>query len=79
MTTSTDEFVRPGRSRGLLEVFDKRFLASLLVHKELRVRYRGSVLGMLWSYAKPAVQFLVFYLAIGKFMGMDRAIENYVI
>ena len=79
MTTSTDEFVRPGRSRGLLEVFDKRFLASLLVHKELRVRYLGSVLGMLWSYAKPAVQFLVFYLAIGKFMGMDRAIENYVI
>lgn len=78
MVEST-EFVRPGRSRGLIEVFDKRFLASLLVHKELRVRYRGSVLGMLWSYAKPAVQFLVFYLAIGKFMGMDRAIENYVI
>jgi ABC-2 type transport system permease protein len=79
LTVSTDKFIKPGRSKGLLEVFDKRYLASLLVHKELRVRYRGSVLGMLWSYAKPAVQFLVFYLAIGKFMGMDRAIENYVI
>lgn len=79
MTVSQQEFVKPGRSKGLLEVFDKRYLAGLLVHKELRVRYRGSVLGMLWSYAKPAVQFLVFYLAIGKFMGMNRAIDNYVI
>ncbi len=79
MTVSSDKFLAPGRSKGLLEVFNKRYLVSLLVHKELRVRYRGSVLGMLWSYAKPAVQFLVFYLAIGKFMGMDRAIENYVI
>ncbi|QWW20626.1 ABC transporter permease [Schaalia sp. 19OD2882] len=52
---------------------------SLIVHKELRQRYRGSVLGMLWSYAKPATQFLVFYFAIGVFMRMNQQIENYVI
>ncbi|MCS4484041.1 ABC transporter permease [Gleimia sp. 6138-11-ORH1] len=79
MSLETQKFVRPGRSKGLLEVFQKQYLLSLLVHKELRVRYRGSVLGMLWSYAKPAVQFLVFYFAIGMFMGMNRNIENYVI
>ncbi|EEH63800.1 ABC-2 type transporter [Gleimia coleocanis DSM 15436] len=79
MSVETQKFVRPGRSKGLLEVFQKQYLLSLLVHKELRVRYRGSVLGMLWSYAKPAVQFLVFYFAIGMFMGMNRNIENYVI
>lgn len=72
-------FVQPGRSKGVVEIFRHSYLTSLLVHKELRVRYRGSVLGMLWSYAKPATQFLVFYFAIGIFMGMHRSIPNYVI
>lgn len=73
------QFVQPGRSRGLLEVLHRRYLTSLLVHKELRARYRGSILGMLWSYAKPATQFLVFYFAIGVFLGMNKAIDNYVV
>ena len=72
-------FVKPGRSRGLLEVFQRQFLLSLIVHKELRVRYRGSIFGILWSYAKPAVQFIVFYFAIGVFMRMNGNIQNYVI
>ncbi len=72
-------FVTPGRSLGLIEVFRRRYLLNLLVHKELRVRYRGSFLGMLWSYAKPATQFLVFFFAIGVFMQMNRNIPNYVI
>lgn len=77
--TEVSHYESPGRSRGLLEAGRKRYLTSLLVHKELRVRYRGSVLGMLWSYAKPATQFLVFYLAVGIFMGMNRNIDNYII
>ena len=64
MSVSTD-FTRPGTSHGLFEVVRKQYLLQLLVHKELRVRYRGSILGMLWSYAKPATQFLVFYLFAG--------------
>ena len=72
-------YVKPGRSRGLLEVFQRQFLLSLIVHKELRVRYRGSIFGILWSYAKPAVQFIVFYFAIGVFMRMNGNIQNYVI
>lgn len=74
-----EEFRPPARSRGLIEVFHKRYLLNLLVHKELRVRYRGSILGMLWSYAKPATQFLVFYFAIGVFMQMNRNIPNYIV
>ncbi len=73
------EFATPGHSKGVVEVVRHRYLTSLLVHKELRVRYRGSVLGMIWSYAKPATQFLVFYFAVGVFMGMNRAIPNYVV
>lgn len=72
-------FRHPGHSRGLLEVIRQPYLTSLIVHKELRQRYRGSLFGMLWSYAKPATQFLVFYFAIGVFMKMNQNIDNYVI
>lgn len=69
----------PGHSAGLLELFKWRFLLNLLVKKELRVRYRGSVLGMIWSYVKPAVQLLVYYIAMGQFLGLGRSIPGYVI
>ncbi|WP_409485118.1 ABC transporter permease [Arsenicicoccus dermatophilus] len=71
--------VAPGRSNGLLDIPRWRFLLTLLVRKEMRVRYRGSVLGLLWSYVKPAVQIFVFWLALGKFLRLEAAIHNYVI
>ncbi|MFB9618461.1 ABC transporter permease [Brooklawnia cerclae] len=75
-----DEPLRaPGHSAGLLELFRWRFLLKLLVKKELRVRYRGSVLGMLWSYVKPAVQLIVYYIAMGQFLGLGRSIPSYVV
>lgn len=69
----------PGRGRGLRDLIDQRYLLRLLVDKEVQVRYRGSVLGLLWSYIKPAVQFLVFYIAMGVFLKLERGIENYAI
>lgn len=69
----------PGRGAGLFDVFRRRYLLSLLVKKELRVRYRASVLGMLWSYVRPAVQLLVFWLAMGEFLGLNRTQPNYIV
>ncbi|WP_129338190.1 ABC transporter permease [Cellulomonas endophytica] len=76
---SATALVEPGRGRGLLDVLDRRFLLRLLVKKELRVRYRGSALGMLWSYVKPATQFLAFYLALGVFLELNRGTEDYAV
>jgi ABC-2 type transport system permease protein len=73
------ELATPGRSNGLLDVFRWRFLLSLLVRKELRVRYRGSVLGLFWSYVKPGMQLLVFYVAMGKFLRLEHELPNFVI
>lgn len=72
-------FERPGTGRGLVDALRNRFLLSLLVRKELRVRYRGSALGMVWSYVKPAVQFVVFYFAVGVFLKMNQALPNFAI
>ena len=71
---SAREFQTPGRGRGLMDVFKNRFLLKLLVDKEIQVRYRGSVLGIVWSYIKPGVQFLVFYLALGVFLGLNGTV-----
>jgi ABC-2 type transport system permease protein len=67
----------PGIGGGLFDVARWRFLLMLLVRKELRVRYRGSVLGIMWSYVKPLVQFLVFYVAMGIFLQLNKGTSAY--
>ena len=74
-----DELIVPGHSKGLLDVFRQRYLLSLIVKKELRIRYHGSVLGMAWSYIKPAVQFVVYLLAMGVFLGLSGRLYGYPI
>lgn len=69
----------PGQDAGWLNPIRERFLLRLLVRKELRVRYRGSALGMLWSYVKPAVQFVVFYIALGIFLQLSRDTPAYAV
>lgn len=79
MAGQTDQLVKPGSGRGLLDVYGDRFLLKLLVRKEIKVRYRGSVLGLLWSYVKPLVQFLIFFVALGIFLDLQRGTPNYAI
>lgn len=74
-----DDFVKPGANRGLIDVFRRRYLLSLIVRKEVGIRYRGSVLGWAWSYVKPLVQFAVFYVALGVFLQLNKTIEFYPI
>ena len=57
-----------GFSGTVREVWDYRELLSGLVHKELRVRYKNSALGFVWSLLLPLVQLAVYWLVIGKFL-----------
>jgi ABC-2 type transport system permease protein len=77
----TDEraLVDPGRGGGLLDVFRRRRLLHLLVRKELKVRYRTTFLGMIWSYVRPGVQFSVYYFVLGVFLGIGHQVANYPI
>ncbi len=65
----------PGRVGGLADVLRRRYLLRLLVRKELRVRYQGSVVGLAWSYVKPGVRFLMYFYVIGLIMG-ENQLEN---
>lgn len=72
-------FERPGRSRGLVDVFGQRYLLRLIVRKELRVRYQASFLGLAWSYVKPGVQFVVFFFVMGNFLGMRGMLPPFAV
>lgn len=72
----SSELTRPGLGGGLRDIRQSSFLLKLLVRKELKIRYRGSVLGLLWSYVKPGVQFIVFYVALGVFLGLEKSPRN---
>ncbi|SDQ09735.1 ABC transporter permease [Quadrisphaera sp. DSM 44207] len=71
--------VVPGHGAGLLDVVRRRYLLQLLVRKELRVRYHGSVLGLAWSYVKPGVQYVVYFLALGVFLRLREVIPDFAV
>ncbi|MEU1972521.1 ABC transporter permease [Microbacterium sp. NPDC019599] len=73
------DFDVPGRGRGLLDVFQWRYLLRLLVRKGTATRYRNSVLGWVWSYVKPASQFLIYYFVMGIILQFHRDVQNFAI
>jgi ABC-2 type transport system permease protein len=79
LMAQSEELIKPGSGRGLLDVYANRFLLKLLVRKEIKIRYRGSALGLLWSYMKPLMQFLVYFVALGIFLNLQHGTPNYAI
>lgn len=69
--------VPPGANGGLTNVLRNRYLLRLLVRKELKARYQGSVLGVLWSYVQPAVKFMSYYVVIGYVFGLTHGMSNF--
>ncbi|MBT2208188.1 ABC transporter permease [Actinomadura sp. NEAU-AAG7] len=67
----------PGEDGGLRQTFRNRYLLRLLVRRELRARYKGSLLGLGWSYVRPAVTFSVYFSVVGVFLGMGKQIEDF--
>jgi ABC-2 type transport system permease protein len=51
-----------------VEIWQARELVIFLVRKELKVRYKNSVLGFLWSFLNPALVLLVYYVVFKYFL-----------
>jgi len=60
-------------------IWDQRELLSLLVRREIKARYKDSSLGLLWSLLRPLTQLVIYYVAIGKFLGGERAVPDFAI
>lgn len=59
----------------LKEVFEYRNMIYMLVKRDLRGRYRGSILGFAWTFINPILQLLV-YTVVFSFV-MRANIEKY--
>lgn len=46
----------------LKEMYEYREMIFSLVKKDLRGRYKGSMLGFMWTFINPLLQLLVFTL-----------------
>jgi ABC-2 type transport system permease protein len=68
-----------GSRKSLREIFAQRELLGLLVRRELKARYKDSSLGFLWSLLRPLTVLLVYYIAIGQFLGAARQIPQFAI
>jgi ABC-2 type transport system permease protein len=58
-----------GFSTTARDVWRHRELLVQLIRKELKVKYKDSVLGLLWTLLRPLLQLLVYSIAIGVFLG----------
>jgi ABC-2 type transport system permease protein len=59
---------RPGTIRRLRDVWAYRELLGTLVRKELKVKYKNSALGFVWSLLNPMLYLVVFYLVFTYFI-----------
>jgi len=56
----------------LKELFKYRQLLFTLVQRELKARYRGTVLGFLWSFFNPLLLMIVYTVVFGFIVGGAR-------
>lgn len=60
----------------LKELYAHRELLFNLVKRELKVKYKRSIFGFLWSFLNPLVLVVVYSIIFGKLFSMDRGIAT---
>jgi lipopolysaccharide transport system permease protein len=65
--------------RNLRELYQYRALMLNLTQRELRARYRASVLGFLWTFLNPTLQMAVYALLFSVYMRQNMPHYTYFI
>lgn len=68
-----------GTFRSLKDIFAQKNLIRLLINREIKAKYKGSVLGILWSLARPILTLVIYYFVIGQVLGLARSIPSFAI
>lgn len=68
-----------GTVQSIRDLLAHQELLGMLVRRELKARFKDSALGFLWSLLRPLALLFVYYVAIGKFLGAERAIPDFAI
>jgi ABC-2 type transport system permease protein len=64
---------------GVRDVLIHKSLLNLLIRRELKSRYKDSSLGFVWSFIRPLTMLLIYYVAIGQFLGAARSVPQYAV
>ncbi len=67
----------PWRVGGPVSLWRERRLLWQLTLSVRSKRLQGTVLGKAWDYINPLVQFSVYFLVIGKLLGLERSVPNF--
>ena len=73
-TTLPNRKTAPMREE-LAELWRYRYLLQMLVARELKVRYKNSVFGFLWSIVPPILSVLVLTFMVREVLG--ATVQNY--
>ncbi len=68
-----------GTTGQIRDIWHHRELLDMLIRRELKARYKDSALGFLWSLMRPLAMLLIYYIALGKFLGASRGIPDFAI
>jgi len=68
---------RPSLRGRLLNVWQRRELLGQLIVSDIRVKYKGSALGLFWSMLAPAMNLAIYFLVFSVFL--KNGIPNFVI
>ncbi|MEV7971797.1 ABC transporter permease [Cellulomonas sp. NPDC089187] len=73
----------PGFFRGSLtsvrSIAEQGELLVLLIHREVKSRYKDSVLGFFWSTTRPLTMLLIYWLVLGRILGAQRSVPEFAI
>lgn len=60
------------------EIYEYRQMIYSLVKKDLRGRYKGSVLGFLWTFINPLLQLIVYSIVFSSVMRVTNVEKYYI-
>ncbi len=58
--------------QNIKEIFSYREMINAFIRRDLRGRYKGSVLGFLWTFINPLLQLCVYSLVFSLILRVDR-------
>ncbi|WP_273477189.1 ABC transporter permease [Faecalicoccus acidiformans] len=60
------------------DIYNYRELLKTNIKKDIRGKYKGSFLGILWSFLNPLLQVVVYWIVFPFLMGRAGTVDNYL-
>jgi ABC-2 type transport system permease protein len=61
------------------EIYQQRQLLDLLIRRDLKSKYKDSVLGFAWTLIRPLVQLAIYYFVLGQILGAAKGIPEFAV